>query len=195
MSKKVFKFLEVLYPFTDNLRKRVYGRELARRLDMSQKTVQNYLNELEGEGLLESRIMGRTKEFVLNRENFLVQKILAATEMRKFYDLLSSSFEVKQIVDDILKVSEGYVIVYGSFAKNDWDEESDFDVLLINRDRRNSIDELKEKYSREIHFMIMSESEFIQGIKIKKPYFKEILKEHVICRGFESITDWRFKYE
>lgn len=195
MSKKIFNFLEVLYPFTESLKGRVYGRELARELEMSQKTVQNRLNLMEEEDLLRSTERGRTKEFVLNMENVLTKKLLVAAEIRKFHNLLSSSFEVKEIIEDVLRQTDGYVVIYGSFAKGDWDEESDLDILLIDSGGKDEVKRLREKYSREIHFMFMQREEFIEGVRSQEPYLREILENHVICRGFEEITDWRFEYE
>lgn len=195
MSNKIFSFLEVLYPFTEDLKKRVYGRQLARELEMNQKTVQNRLNEMEEEGLLKSSERGRTKEFTLNRENVLTRKLLIAAEVKKFYDLLSSSFEVKSIVSDILNLTEGYLIVYGSFAKGNWEEESDLDILSVDTSEKDKLKELKKKYSRRIHFMYIEKEEFIRGVKSEEPYLQEIIQNHVICRGFEKITDWRFEHE
>lgn len=195
MSKNIFSFLEVLRPFTESLEKRVYGRELARELEMNQKTVQNRLNALEERGLLKSTEKGRTREFSLSRENILTRKLIVATEVKKFYDLLSSSFEVKEIVGDVLKLTEGYVIVYGSFAKGDWKEGSDLDVLLIDSGGEDEVKGLKKKYSREIHFMFMKSEEFIEGMKSRESYLQEILQNHVICRGFEEVTNWRFEHE
>ena len=195
MSKNIFNNLEVLYPFTEELERRVYGRELARELDMNQKTVQNHLNEMEEEGLLKSFERGRTKEFALNKENVLARKILVAAELKKFYDFLSSSFEVKEIVEDVLELTKGYVVVYGSFAKRGWDEESDLDILLIDALDKERVKELKEKYSREIHFMFMEGEEFLQGMRSQEPYVYEIIRNHVICRGFEDFTEWRFEHE
>lgn len=194
MSKNIFNFLEVFYPFTEDLERRVYGRELARELDMNQKTVQNRLNALEERGLLKSLERGRTKEFALNKESVLTRKLLVAAEISKFHDLLSSSFEVKEIVGDVLSQGEGYVIIYGSFARDDWKEESDLDLLLIDSSKEDRIKELGEKYPRGIHFMFADSGEFIEGMKSQEPYMNEILEKHVICRGFEEITDWRFEY-
>ncbi len=194
MSKKIFNFLEVFYPFTEDLERRVYGRQLARKLEMNQKTVQNRLNTMEEEGLLKSIEKGRTKEFELNRENVLARKLLVATELEKFYDLLSSSFEVKEIVSDILNRTKGYVIIYGSFAKDDWGNDSDLDILLIQSSREDKVKEIEDKYSRDIHFMFIKSEEFKEGMQSQEPYMKEILENHVICRGFEEITNWRFKY-
>lgn len=194
MSNKILNYLDVLVPFTDNIHRKVHGRGLIDELDLSQKTIQNKLNYLEKEGILKSKSSGRAKEFSLKRENLLTEKILTTVEMTKFYDFISSNFEVREIITDILKDVDSPLIIYGSFAKDDWNEESDLDVLVIGKSS-NSIEEIKERYSREIHTMFISEDEFKEGIVNEENYIKGILENHIICRGFEDITSWRFKYE
>lgn len=195
MSNKIFDYLELLYPFTENIQRRVYGRELAREMEMNQKTVQNRMNEMEREGILVSERRGRTKEFRLNRDNILSEKILVASEIKKFYGFLSSNFEVKEIVRDVLDITGGYVVAYGSFVKGDWGEESDLDILMIGSDGRKELEELKARYPREIHLMFMEKEEFVEGLETGESYLNEILRNHMICRGFEKITSWRFENE
>lgn len=194
MSKKIFKTLDVLTPFTKDINNTVHGRALVKRLDLSQRTIQTRLNKFEDEGVLKSEMIGRTKEFRLNKENILTKLLLISVEINKFYNLISSSFELREIIKDILNITGNYVIIYGSFARGYWDEKSDLDILIIGKSNEN-LKKLNEKYSRETHFMFMKEEEFKGGIKEDEPYVKGIIENHIICRGFEEITDWRFENE
>lgn len=194
MSNNILKRFEVLIPFTRNINKRIHGRGITKSLSVSQKTIQNRLNQLGKEGILKSDSSGRTKQFTLNKENVLTDKALVVAEIKKFYNLLSKNFEIKEILTEILLKTGSLVLVYGSFARDNWDKNSDLDVLVMGK-KEKSLREINEKYSREIHFMFVSEKEFKEGIKEKRPYINEILKDHVICRGFEEIILWRFKYE
>ncbi|MFB6075929.1 MAG: nucleotidyltransferase domain-containing protein [Candidatus Aenigmatarchaeota archaeon] len=193
MSNKILKYLDVLIPFTANIHRKVHGRGLTDELNLSQKTIQNKLNYLEEEGILKSKNFGRTKEFSLKRENLLTKSVLTMVEMTKFYDFISSNFEVREIITDILREVDSPIIIYGSFAKGNWDDESDLDILVIGES--HNIEEIRERYSREIHTMFILEDEFKEGIVKEENYIKEILENHIICRGFENITSWRFEYE
>lgn len=185
MSKNIFDCIDVLVPFTAG-DKRFHGRDLARKLNLSQRTVQNHLNKLEKMGVLKSEKRGKTKEFRLNKGRLMTEKLLIAAEIRKFYSLVSSDFEVKEIIKDILDRFIGKVLVYGSFAKGRWDEKSDLDVLILGEEKKT--EEIQAKYSRNIHFMFLTEKEFKSGLRGEKPYFVEIKNNHIICRGFEEIT-------
>ena len=192
MSKNIFKYLDVLIPFTIG-EKKIYGRELSRKLNLNQKSVQIYLNELKKMGILKTEKKGKTIEFSLNKENILTEKLIVATEIKKFCDLTSNIFEVKEIIKDVLKNINGKVIIYGSFANGNWNEESDLDILIIGR--KVNTEEIGEKYSRKIHFMFLSEKEFREGLKKGNSYIVEIMKNHVICRGFEEIINEEFNNE
>ncbi len=193
MSINILKHLEIMVPFTEDINRRVHGRGLEDGLDLSQKSIQKKLNGLEQEGILESETSGRTKQFSLNQENILTQKAVIMAELVKFYNLMSSSFEVKEIVGEVLNKTSSSFLVYGSFAKGNYDETSDLDILIIGKNV-NGIGEINEKYSRDIHFMFISKKEFKEGIERNESYVNEVLKNHVICRGFENITSWRFEY-
>jgi len=196
MSKNIFKDrgFSVLLPFTQDLNKRTHGRKIARELDLNQKTVQNKLNELEEKNILESEEKGRLKEFKLNRENPATKNLLITTEIEKLQRLIRKEFEVKEIVKEIIQETEKPTLIYGSFAKGTWDEESDLDILVIG-EKEEKLEEIDKKYSREIQFMYLKQEEFEQQIKEKTPYIKEVLKNHVICQGFEKITNLRLKHE
>ncbi|MFP4115794.1 MAG: nucleotidyltransferase domain-containing protein [Candidatus Aenigmatarchaeota archaeon] len=193
MSINILKHLQVLIPFTEDINSRFHGRGLEKKLDLSQKAIQKKLNTLEKEGILVSETSGRTKQFMLNKESTLTRKALIMAEIIKFYDLVSSNFEAKEIIEEVLNKTSSQFLVYGSFAGGDYDKTSDLDILIIGQGREG-LKEIDEKYSRDIHFMFISEVEFKEGMNEDESYVNEVLKNHVICRGFENITSWRFEY-
>ncbi|MFW5902669.1 MAG: nucleotidyltransferase domain-containing protein [archaeon] len=193
-GKGLFSNISVLEPFTQDLNKEIHGRELARELNSNQKTVQNKLNDLEEKNILESEEKGRLKEFKLNKNNPATKNLLITTEIEKLQKILQKSFEAKEIIKEILQKTEKPIIVYGSFAKGTWDKNSDLDILIIG-EKEKKVEEINKKYSRKIQYMYLKPKEFKQQLKEKTSYIKEILKNHVICQGFEKITNWRLKYE
>lgn len=196
MNKKVFtdKTMEIIGLFTKDTNALYYGRDLARKLKSNQRTVQLTLNALEQEKILQSKTKGKLKEFSLNKANMLTKSILIAAEIYKFNKLTSSSFEVYQIVTDIMKMTDAPLLIFGSFAKGYATKESDLDILIIGKVPKRKTLELQEKYSREIHIMELSEMQFLKGLKNKERFILEIIENHIICQGFEEITNWRHKY-
>jgi predicted nucleotidyltransferase len=196
MNKKVFtdKTMEIIGLFTKDTDALYHGRDLARKLKSNQRTVQLTLNALEQEKILQSKTKGKLKEFSLNKANMLTKSILIAAEIYKFNKLTSSSFEVYQIVADIMKLTDATFLVFGSFAKGYATKESDLDILIIGNVPKGKTLELQEKYSREIHIMELSEMQFLKGLKNKEKFILEIIENHIICQGFEEFTNRRYKY-
>ncbi|MDD5181575.1 MAG: nucleotidyltransferase domain-containing protein [Candidatus Nanoarchaeia archaeon] len=196
MNKKVFneKAMGIIGLFTKDINNSYYGRDLARKLKSNQRTVQLTLNALEQERILQSKTKGKLKEFFLNKANMLTKSMLIAAEIYKFNKFASSNFEVYQIVADIMKLTDAPFLVFGSFAKGYATKESDLDVLIVGKVPKGKTLGLQEKYSREIHFMELSQIQFLKGLKNKEKFMLEILESHIICQGFEEFTNWRHKY-
>lgn len=196
MSNKILKNIDILKPFTKNLNTKTHGRELSReeKIDYSQKTIQNKLNQLAKQKILESQKKGRIKEFQLNKNNIMTLPALIMAEIAKFHDLISTNFEIHQIIKDIQKETKDPTLIYGSFAKGNWTKKSDLDILIIGN-KNKELEKIKDRYSREIQYMYMNQKEFKKGIEKKETYITEIIRNHIICQGFETITDWRIQYE
>lgn len=196
MSKKIFneRCLRVIGEFTGDIRASFHGRELARKMRSNQRTVQLCLNRLEKEKILRSKTKGRLKEFSLNLESPLTMQILTAAEIYRAYRLFSSNFEILQIISDVLKITGGAVIIYGSFAKGYAAKESDLDILVIGKSSREKENSLQAKYSRKIHFMSLKEKEFTAGLEKKSSFAKEVAESHIICQGSEAFVKWRLKH-
>jgi len=197
MNKKIFNetSLRIMTFYTSNLSASLYGRELARKLKANQRTVQLSLNALEKEKIIKSRINGKNKEFLLNRENPLTKQVLIMVEIYKSYKTLSSNFELYQIVSDLIKHTNGVVLIYGSFVKGYATKESDLDILIIGKMDITEEESLKNKYSREIHTMFLNEREFVDGFKKKANFILEVVENHIICQGFEKFINWRYGYD
>ena len=75
MSKMLLdnKVLDVLAEFSSDYTKRVYGREIARKLKMNQKTVSNTLKKLEKENVLKFEKQGKNKYYFLNKFNLQIR--------------------------------------------------------------------------------------------------------------------------
>jgi len=58
--------IKILKEFSSGYHKRIYGRDIAKKLKMNQKTVSNVLNRLEKEHILEYKKEGKNKYYYLN---------------------------------------------------------------------------------------------------------------------------------
>src|SRR3989344_5300320 len=58
--------LDILEEFATDFNKKIYGREIAKKLKMNQKTVSNILKRLEKEHILKFSVEGKNKYYYLN---------------------------------------------------------------------------------------------------------------------------------
>ena len=74
--------LDILESFSEDYNKKIYGRGIAKRLKMNQKTASNILNKLEREHILRFSIEGKNKYYYLNNLNQNIKEIIKMIEIR-----------------------------------------------------------------------------------------------------------------
>ena len=196
MNKKLFNPLtfEILQIFSTNPNDKIHGRNIAKRLNANQMTVLLNLNKLEEDKIFLTETKGKNKNFFLNKKNELIYPFMEVAEIYRSMQMIDKNFLIYSIIKDIKELTKGVVIIFGSYAKGCATKESDIDILIIDKITDNVFDIVKNKYPVDIHIMNMSKKEFINGMKTKKPFIKEIIEHHIIMQGSEEFTRWLLKY-
>lgn len=136
---------------------RLHLRDLAERLDVDPSNLSRELRRLEKEGLFRSEVSGRQKYFRLNREYPLFREVRSIVEKT-----IGAPHLIGRTLQGIPQVEEAYL--YGSFARNQQDADSDIDVLVIGSPPADALAEavrkLERQLSREINYVVMSRGEF-----------------------------------
>lgn len=187
--------LKIIELYSCKLTSSFYGREIAKKLNANQRTILLNLNKLEKNHLLKSKIKGKNREFTLNKENDLVKEIILMAEVNKTMIFLDEHFEIYSIVKKLKQIIKNTIIIYGSYAKQNYTKESDLDILILGKYPKKSVKALLKSYSLKVQVMNLSKQEFIKGIKKNEAYMKEVLENHIIIKDFEEFITWRFKYE
>jgi len=73
----------ILSEFIGDYSKKMYGRDISKRLKMNQKTVSNILNRLEKEHVLKFSTEGKNKYYFLNTFNPHLKEIIALVEIKE----------------------------------------------------------------------------------------------------------------
>ncbi|MDF1612086.1 MAG: nucleotidyltransferase domain-containing protein [Stygiobacter sp.] len=163
----------------------ISGREVSRVAKTSIKNCFVALNDLEQLGLVKRIRGGRDHFFSLNRENYLVQKIIIP-----LFEIENNFVEL--IEKDLKKVFSNKcekVFIFGSVIRKEENINSDFDVCLVykNANQKKLIEEnilevktyFFEKYNINLSLLIVSLKEFNEKTKSKKPPFNEIISEGI----------------
>ncbi|HIE41410.1 MAG TPA: nucleotidyltransferase domain-containing protein [Candidatus Aenigmarchaeota archaeon] len=173
-----YKGWQILEYFLDK-NERIHVKGLAKKLRISPRTSQIYLNFYEQVGILERNKVGNIIQYNL--------KLTPLTlELRRLYFLLKFFPEVRKIVEknpDIITIA-----LYGSHASGDFDKTSDVDLLIISQNKKLNLEPIKKIESllkKEIKLQIFSLGEWKKKIKNKDLFSFSVLRNHIILYGAE----------
>ncbi len=174
MSKKVIKRL------IETNNHPLYGRDLARLFKKNQKTVQASLQRLEEKGVLVKEIVGRNYLYTIQSNSKSVIYDLVSAEVDATKEFLESNFEIKELVADLRKITDEPILIFGSYVKGHKTKDSDVDILILDT-KKLDIGKIQHKYTRRIHLVPMSKSEFKKGTQ---SLYYDVLQHHIIIQGY-----------
>lgn len=158
-------------------------REISRVLSVPHATILRRLNFLVQEGVLNFSFKGRNKIFSI-KNNLQAKNYIYNAERYKFTKLLEKYPKLGVILNEVIKETNGLVILFGSYAKFCADKNSDIDIYIETMD--NKIKLKIESINSKINAKI---GKFDKNSLL----IKEMIKEHVILRGgelfYEKIFD------
>ncbi|MEW6026210.1 MAG: nucleotidyltransferase domain-containing protein [Planctomycetota bacterium] len=179
MLKELFSSkarVEVLKIFLLNPDKMFYQRGIASQSNLPIRAVQREVSRLHKMGLLEKSISGNRIYYSVNKDcpiypdlKSIILKSTGIASLLKQY--ISSRHH-----DDI-KIA----FIYGSYARNKEDINSDIDLAIIGNINGRKVSGLlagvKNEVKREINYVIYPESEFREKVSAGTHFLTSILKE------------------
>ncbi len=148
-----------------------YLRELAGILSADPANLSRELRRLEREGLFSSDRRGNQKHFRLNRHYPLYDEIRGIVTKT-----IGAIGKLKAALSRIEGIEEAQL--YGSFAKNQQDQASDIDLLIVGRpemaDLEEAIRTLERHLRRDINYSLLTREEFESRLKRKDPFIADV---------------------
>ncbi|OVE74825.1 hypothetical protein BVX95_01135 [archaeon D22] len=172
--------LTVLSFFTRGYDLKLHGRDLVKKINLSQRAISDILKSLETKGVLKSELRGSIKEYSLRQGYDTFNYVLMAENFKAI--LLSRDFELRNLFS---KIKSDKMLVFGSYARGDNTKTSDLDILIIGDYDKKEIEGIISMYPMEINVMHMTDGEFENAVKDKKNFIMEIYKNHIIVRGLD----------
>ena len=163
------KLIEMASFFLENPYREMYIRELSRKLKLSVFAVKKYADLLVKEGLLIEERRANLRYLRANMENPAVKQLKVALNLKRIFD----SKMVEAVEEGILNLSS--IVVFGSVAKGEDDENSDLDVLIIGKDNRINLDGVEKRIGKRINEQIFSWSEWNKQAKNNKAFYTDVL--------------------
>lgn len=173
-SKITIKLLDY---FFINPKQQHYINELAEILGIDPGNLFRKLKELEKEGILMSESRGNQKYYFLNKNYPLLKELKKIYQAK--YGLINS---IKKKLLTIKGLKEAYI--FGSYASDSLQQESDIDVLLIGNhssiSAKKAIIPFQKNIGREINIIDMTEKEFKKRQKNKDEFIRNIFSQKLI---------------
>ncbi|MBI2547770.1 nucleotidyltransferase domain-containing protein [Candidatus Woesearchaeota archaeon] len=170
--------LQVLSLFTHGFDKEYYIREVERLLDISPRTAQLILEDLEDKGIIESKIRGKIKSYTL-KINELSKKYLTFVEQYKSISFIEKNLLIKEIIEKISPCIEGIGIIFGSYAKATFNKESDLDIFIAGKYEKEEIKRVSRNLGIEISVKRYPLKTFEKNLA-HDILIKEVLKNHIV---------------
>lgn len=178
MYRKRNNTMDVLALFARDYNSQLYLREISRLAKIPLKTTQNTLYLLEKDKILKSALRGKNKYFMLNLSNIHAKFRLLQSEIHKTVLFLEKYPEFNIFLSGVK--TNSLMVIFGSFARFTADEDSDADLLLVNREKLKLPSHL---LPYKIHKIELLENNFVKAVVQQESLIKEIAENHIILNN------------
>jgi uncharacterized protein len=186
MSKKIDineNDLSVLALFTDGYDREYYIRMINTVLPMSHGTAQTILERLEKKLVLSSTLKGKTRIFRIKPGEIAVQYLILAEQYKKIAFMEEKPYP-SEVLNRIGPLTDGILLVFGSYAKGTETKESDLDLLVAGHYDEKKISRIGKMYDTEISIHAFTEDVF-QKNDPRDTLLIEAKKHHIVWKNPE----------
>lgn len=190
--------LEIISLFRSDYLAQFHVREMAKLIKKSHVTLLPHLKALEEDKILISKTIGKNKQYSLNFENIITKNYLTLSETITTTAFLEEIFLTKKITKEIFNLNlSGTIILFGSYAKRTFKDDSDIDLFYLEQiaDKEiNNIKSIGKTYGKVINVKKSTLKNFESALRKKDPLIIEIIKNHIILQNPEQFINalWRF---
>src|SRR3989344_385451 len=193
--------LRILSLYRQNYAAQYHVREIAKLSKKSHVTLLPHLQALEEDSILKPKTVGKNKMYSVNLQNIVAKQYLLLAEVAESTEYLKEVFVIKKMTAEIFKLNlSGAVILFGSYAKRTFKEDSDIDLLYLGKITDSDLQKIKEigkTYGKSINIKKSTVGNFESGLRKKAPLLAEILKNHLLLQNGELFINalWRYHHE
>jgi len=165
--------IQVLKVFFEEPRNIHFIREISKKINLAPTSVRNYINDFVEEGLIQVKKSKPFNGYVANRDS---EKFI-------FYKRVYNLYTLEELKEFIIKnYSPQLAVVFGSYSFGEDVEESDIDILILTKGKKDIFLQKFEKIlKREINLIVLDNL-----TKLDKPLIKKVYNGFVICGGFDG---------
>ena len=190
LTKKQIRIISV---FNEDVNKELTFKQLKEKSNQkSNNFVQKALKDFRKWDLIKTRKIGNIKIYSLNLENNLSMSYLNLINESEIKKNKLPKEILKEIQGKILRYTEFFIlIVFGSYAKNKSNNNSDLDIAIIIEDEQIKkeiiplLETIKRREILKIDYHVFPRKEFLEMLKADYENLgKQINKNKIIYYGF-----------
>lgn len=172
-----YAHFRVLCFFLENPTQEVYVKELSRILKISSHTSKSALDTFHKRKILNLTKKGRTHFYRLENDSYFVKNLKKVHILSKI-NTISFTFP-----EEIISVA-----IYGSYASGEFDERSDFDLLIISSEKKD-YPQVSKKIEDTLHVpvspLVLTPFEWQELSREDTEFYMEVIKDQVLLYGSE----------
>ncbi len=191
ISQKWQESIPLLVPFSRNYAEKIHASEVARQLQIPQKTVARKLDVFSVEHLLNYKRLGKNKLFYLDLNKNTSFSLLQIMENYKEINFMIRYPKLSLLLGELSLLCP--VILFGSYAKGRAKEDSDVDVVIFAR-KSKKIDSLLQRYYFNVQPHYVSVVQFRKQLYAGNALATEIVKDHIFFGEKEKIIKLLMNY-
>jgi len=171
---------------------------MAKLIKKSHVTLLPHLKALEKDKIIYAKTIGKNKVYSINFENIITKNYLTLSETVETTAFLEQIFLIKKITKEIFNLNlSGTIMLFGSYAKKTFQEDSDIDLFYLGQITDKEIQNMKalgKIYGKTINVKKSILKNFESGLRKKDPLITEIIKNHIILQNPEQFVNalWRY---
>ncbi len=176
--------IRALEPFLTRPKEELHLAAISRSIGAPHPTTRLWLHDLENEGILSKKGVGKMTLYALKLDNPLAIHYLAMAEKAKLISQCERHLVLKELVSSLNGMQGIKALVFGSAAL-DFEKANDIDLLIIGKVDEKVIKDIERKIAKDIHLITQSDmGKTSQALK------NEIIKKHLLITGSEEFIRW-----
>ena len=131
----------------------------------------------------------------------LTKNHIIISELFESINYQEQVFLIKKINTEISKLNpSGSIILFGSYAKKTFKEDSDIDLFYLGELKEMDMIKIKaigKTYGKTINLKTTTSENFESGLRKKDALIMEIIKYHVLLQNTDAFINalWRYYHE
>lgn len=176
-QKKILKnttSFKLLGVFLRNPSKQFYESEIKRKSGLSAGAVNKHMKFLVEDNLVNIEKRGKMKFYRLNKDDLFVRRMKIA------YNLSLPIIDKIKIIGKKLGVQ---IYLFGSVARGEDLEDSDYDILIIGQEKRNLIErefnKIRKGFDKKIKILVFTKRDWIKMRKNDPAFYERVEKDKI----------------